>query len=177
MALRQPACLWVGLYPCMAICLARGISELAPIDCCVRMGLGPRASKLERGSHNGPCQHQCPHRRMNSKNGYCQCLCPWGKLQLPFASWEAVYDQQVSLTQPPIQLLLLPWIQEHVRLCVHPVRVKSLFPIPLGSPESKSHRPSKPNDLGTQLPRQDPQPGKSDMGLRPLAPWGEPLQL
>ena len=155
----------------------RGISELAPIDCWARTGLGPRANKLERGSHNGPCQHQCPHRRMNSKNGYCQCLCPRGEPQLPSASWEAVHNQQVGLTQPPIQLLLLSWIQEYVRLCVHPVRVKSLFPMPLGSPESKSHWLSKPNDLGTQLPGQDPQPGKSDVGLRPLTPQGEPLQL
>ena len=100
----------------MAICLARGILELAPIDCWARAGLGPRANKLERGSHNGPCQHQCPHRRMNSKNGYCQCLCPRGEPQLPSASWEAVHNQQVSLTQPPIQLLLCPRVCES--LCV-----------------------------------------------------------
>lgn len=28
-----------------------------------------------------------------------------------------------------------PWVQEIMRLCVHPIRVKSLFPMPLGSPE------------------------------------------
>ena len=76
----------------------------------------------------------------------------------------------MDLMQDSFKLLLMLRILEHVRLCVHPVRVKSLFPMPLGSPESKSHWPSKPNDLGTQLPGQDPQPGKSDVGLTPLTP-------
>ena len=42
--------------------------------------------------------------------------------------WETLHDQQVGLTQLPIQLLLLPWVLERVRFCVRPLRVKSLFP-------------------------------------------------
>lgn len=41
-----------------------------------------------------------------------------GELWLPSASWEALQDQQVSLTYAPFKLLLLPWAPEYVRLCV-----------------------------------------------------------
>ena len=41
--------------------------------------------------------------------------------------WKALQDQQVCLTQTPFKLLLLPWVSEHVRFCVHPLRVEYLF--------------------------------------------------
>ena len=44
---------------------------------------------------------------------------------------EILQDQQVSLTQAPFKLLLLPWVLECVRFCVHPLRVESLFPTAL----------------------------------------------
>ena len=40
---------------------------------------------------------------------------------------ETLQNQQVCLTQAPLKLLLLPWVLEHVRFCVHPLTVKSLF--------------------------------------------------
>jgi len=33
----------------------------------------------------------------------------------------------MSLTQTPFKLLLLPWVSEHERFCVHPLRVEYLF--------------------------------------------------
>ena len=44
---------------------------------------------------------------------------------------EVLQDLQVGLTQAPFKLLLLPWIPEHVRFCVGPLRVESLFPAAL----------------------------------------------
>ena len=41
---------------------------------------------------------------------------------------EALQDQSVRLTQVSFKLLLLPWVPEHVRFCVHSSRVESLFP-------------------------------------------------
>ena len=41
--------------------------------------------------------------------------------------WEALQDQQVSLTQAPFELLLFPWVPECVRFCVYPLGVESLF--------------------------------------------------
>ena len=35
--------------------------------------------------------------------------------------------QWVGLTQAPFKLLLLPWVLEHVRFCVCPLSVASLF--------------------------------------------------
>lgn len=43
---------------------------------------------------------------------------------------EALQDQQ-ALTQDPFKLLLLPWVLEHVRFCVYPLGVESLFPMAL----------------------------------------------
>ena len=60
--------------------------------------------------------------------------------------WETVQDQQVSDPFKPPMLLL--WLPEHSRICVYPLRVKSLFPTTYGSPESKLSWPSKLNVLG-----------------------------
>ena len=66
---------------------------------------------------------------------------------------ETLQDQQVGLAQAPIKLLLLPWVPVHVRFCVCPLRVKSLFP---RTPEIKPQWPSKPNFLGADLPSAGP---------------------
>ena len=63
------------------------------------------------------------------QNGCHQCLCPQGQLQLPPAS--PGDSQQMSLTQAPFKLLLLPWVSECVRFCVLPLRVESIFSIAL----------------------------------------------
>ena len=44
---------------------------------------------------------------------------------------ETLQGQQVDLAQALIKLLLLPWVLVHVRFCVSPLRVKSLFPLVL----------------------------------------------
>ena len=41
---------------------------------------------------------------------------------------ETLQNQQVSLNQTSIKLLLLPLVPECVRYCVSPLRVKFLFP-------------------------------------------------
>ena len=41
---------------------------------------------------------------------------------------ETLQDQWVSLVQAPIKLLILPLVPVHVRFCVCPLRVRSLFP-------------------------------------------------
>ena len=41
--------------------------------------------------------------------------------------WETLQDQQVGLTQAPFKLLLLPWVPECVRTCVHHLGMESLF--------------------------------------------------
>ena len=51
------------------------------------------------------------------------------------------------------------------------------FPQPSGSPESKPHWPSKPNIMGTCLSGAGPLGWVLYVGLGPLTPWGEPLQL
>ena len=88
---------------------------------------------------------------------------------------ETLQDQQVDLTQAPFKLLLFPWVLECVWFCVHPLRVESRFPQPSGTHKSKSRWPSKPMFWGLIVLVQDLQAGETDMGLRPLTPWGEPL--
>ena len=51
--------------------------------------------------------------------------------------WEALQYQQVVLTQAPCTLLLLPWVPEYVRFCMHPFRVDLYFPQSSCSPKSK----------------------------------------
>ena len=70
--------------------------------------------------------------------------------------WEALQGQQIRLTQAPFKLLLLPWVLECMRYCVHLLRGESLSPTPLSFPESKPQWPSKPNLLGAHLPDAGP---------------------
>ena len=48
---------------------------------------------------------------------------------------------------------------------------------PPGHSKVKPHWPSKPNILGACLPSAEALGWGPDMGLRPLASWGEPLQF
>ena len=68
-----------------------------------------------------------------SRHGCCQYLCPWVSSSLSSPLWETLQNQQVGLAQASIKLLLLPWVPMCLRLCVHPLRMGSLFPEePLG---------------------------------------------
>ena len=106
----QPACWWVWLCPCLANCLAKGISVLVSTGWWDGPRLGPKASKVQGGFQNG--SSVCVPRMTSS------CF---------LFLWETLQDQQVGLTQAPFKLLLLPWVPEHVRFCVLPLRVESLF--------------------------------------------------
>ena len=48
--------------------------------------------------------------------------------------------KQVDLTQTSLKLLLLPWVLEHVRFCVVPLRVESLVPTAMGTLAFKAKR-------------------------------------
>ena len=87
--------------------------------------------------------------------------------------WEALQDQQVGLTQAPFTLLLLPQDSEHVRFCVHPLRVEPISPSPVALLKVSSA------GLQSQMfwAGMNPRAGDSEVGLRPLASWGEPLEL
>ena len=45
--------------------------------------------------------------------------------------WEALQDQLVGLTQAPLKLVLLSWVPDHMRFCVHILRAECLFPTAL----------------------------------------------
>lgn len=62
---------------------------------------------------------------------------------------EALQDQQ-ALTQDPFKLLLRPWVLEHVRFCVYPLGVESLFFMALQF-SWKEKRLLKPNVWGPYL--------------------------
>ena len=86
---------------------------------------------------------------------------------------ETLQDQQVGLTQVSFKLLLLPWVLEHVKLCVHPLRVESLLPPTLWVSAGLQSQ----TFWGVVFPVQDPQDDELDVGLRFLTPCEEPLQL
>ena len=87
----------------------------------------------------------------------CSCLLSLQKILL---------DQQVILTQASIKLRLLPWVLEHERFFMYPLRVKSLFPPDLWDSQKSPHWPSKPYALEAHLPKCRT-PG---LGLGPLTP-------
>ena len=53
---------------------------------------------------------------------------------------EILQDQQVGVTQAPFKLLLL-WVLEHVRFCVHSLRLESISHSLLGLPKVSSTSP------------------------------------
>ena len=97
---------------------------------------------------------------------------------LPF--WETLQDQQqVGLMQTPFKLLLLPWlpwVPEHVGFCMCPLRVSSSHS-PLGLLKVSPAGLQNQTFWSLIFPTQDPWAGDPEVGLRPLASWGEPPQL
>ena len=59
------------------------------------------------------------------QSGCFQCLCPQGKSSCLLPLWEALQDQQLPLILAAFKLLLQPWVLEHVRFCMPPLRVES----------------------------------------------------
>ena len=53
---------------------------------------------------------------------------PRVSLSHPLPLQETLQDQQVGLAQAPIKLPLLSRVLVYMRFCVHPLKVKSLFP-------------------------------------------------
>ena len=72
------------------------------------------------------------------QNGYFQCLCAQGESSGLLPLWEALQDQQLPLTQAPLKLLLQPWVLEHVRFCMPPLRVESISHGSLALPKLSS---------------------------------------
>ena len=72
------------------------------------------------------------------QNGCFQCLCPQGESSCLLPLWEALQDQQLPLVQAPFKLLLQPWVLEHVRCCMSPLRAVSISYGPLALPKVSS---------------------------------------
>ena len=60
-----------------------------------------------------------------------KCLWPQSELELSPASLWGSPGSVGSLTQARFKLLRLPWVPEHVKFCVHPLKLESLFPAAL----------------------------------------------
>lgn len=91
-------------------------------------------------------------------------------------SWESLQDQQVGLTQAPFTLLLLPRVSEHVRFCVHPLRVESISHSHMALLKVSSAGLQSQMFWGLYSQPRTPGLGDSEVGLRPLASWvGENL--
>ena len=89
--------------------------------------------------------------------------------------WEALQDQQVGLIQALFKLLFLPWVLEHVRFCVHFLRVESISHSPLALLKlSPAGLPSQ-TFWGLIFPVQDPWAVESDVGFRYHLLLGENL--
>lgn len=86
---------------------------------------------------------------------------------------------QVGLAQAPtVKLLLLPWVSLHVKLCVHHLMMKSVFPPVLWgfytyAPLSFEAKCFEVSSSWCWTPLQTEE---LNMGLRTLTPMGEPLQ-
>ena len=82
-------------------------------------------SKMARASTTVHMVEQAP------QNGCLQHLCPQGSPTCLLHLQKALHDQQLVLTQAFFKLQSLGWNSEHVRFCVHPLRVEYLFPTAL----------------------------------------------
>ena len=65
---------------------------------------------------------------------------------------DTLQDQKVDLAQASMKLLLFPLVLVHVRFCVLPLRVKSLFPPVLWSFCNQGTLAFTPNALMAPLP-------------------------
>ena len=91
---------------------------------------------------------------------------------------EALQDQQGGLTQASFKVLPLCKDSEHVRFLCAPFKSRVLFSYsPLALPYASPAGLQSLAFRGLITPVQDPQAGEPNAGLRPLTPWGEPLQL
>ena len=108
-----------------------------------------------------------------------RCLSPQGKLWLRTPSPTFPRDSlRPGMSGPGFfELLLLPWVPVCVRFCVHPLKVKSLFP-PVFSSVQFSHSVMsdslRPHGLQhTRLPCPSPTPGTYSKSC-PLHRWCHP---
>ena len=113
------------MYSHPVSCLAWGITALAPTGCWVGPGLG--TNELEGGSHYDDHPHQCPCGRKLPLWVATSVCVPKVSGSHPTSPGDSPRPAGRS-AQAPIRLLLLPWVLVHVRFCVHPLIVKSLFP-------------------------------------------------
>ena len=75
---------------------------------------------------------------------------------------------QVGLIQASFKLLLLPWVPERVRFCVHCLRVESLFPTALWDFQKQALLAFKAKcSRDSNSPCRTPQAGEPDVELRP----------
>ena len=140
------------------------------------MGLGPEASKLEGGFQNDTCQHQSPHGRTSSQKWLpLVSVFPRVTSICPLPLWETIQDQQVRLTQSPFKLLLFPWVLEHVRFCVCPLRVETISHGSLALLKLSSSGFQSQTFWGLVFLVQDPHAGDHDVELRSLTLWAESI--
>ena len=101
----------------LCYCRARGVLVLVP-----KMLMGG-ANELEAlASTSVPRVEGAPQRSCS------QSLCSQRELQLPPASLGGSLRSAGGFDPGSFQLLLLPWVLEHVIFCVHPLRMESRFP-------------------------------------------------
>ena len=79
--------------------------------------------------------------------------------------WEALQDKSVSLTQAPLKLLLLSWVPDHMRFCVHILRAVSISYSPLALPKVSSLTFKKPHILQVYLPDIGPPGWRAPHGI------------
>ena len=91
--------------------------------------------------------------------------------------WETRHDQQVGLSQAPFKILLLPWVLEHEFLGASFKSGVSISPCPLGLPKVSSTGLQSQMLWGLASWHKTLGFGDPDVGLRPIVPWEEPLQL
>ena len=109
------------------------------------------------------------------QSGCLQCLCPQGESSCLLPLWEALQDQQLPLTPDPFKLLLQPWVLEHVRFCMPPLRVESASHGPLVLPKLSPASLQSQMFWETIFLVQDSWAWEPYMVLRSLPPWGELL--
>lgn len=136
-------------------------------------GARSQPKSLKGGCPNGSCQHQCPPDGTDSPNVCNQHLCPQGGI--PVTSHLSRRPSKNSMWVWPRFLsidLLLPWVLEHVWLCVCPLRVESLLTTPLWLSYLQALLVHKAWCSGACFPIAGP--GELDVGFGPLTPWGKP---
>ena len=77
----------------------------------------------------------------------------------------------MGLTQAPFKLLPLHWDSEHVRCCMHPLRMESVSYSLLALPNVSPANFQSQTLWGLIFSVQNPHAGEPDVGLGPLTPW------